>query len=327
MRRASRATRVAVATFLAICAGQTRQAAWAAEAPELVVTEGASIDPSRLRTHLSIELVGDDLPTRIEVSRAALGASAGAKARGPARVRLVFADGSTEERELGLADVTEGDVPRVLALAIAEASRAHVGAPRPAAPPAPTASLARPVPPRPALTAPTPPRPSFRFGAEGAIGARGYGTAGTLAVEPRLGVFVRHTTGARAELAFAYAAASASDPLGSVSARAFLGSLGASYERDLTSRLALSLGPRLDIGAAVGSGEATGGARASSASGAMVGVVGEIVGRLRLSASLRALIAVDAGGVMRGLSFGADQRVPIALGGATFAARLGLAFE
>lgn len=301
--------------------------AWAEPRPlDVSVEVGAGIETKVLEGHLAVELEPTTAPQKVEIARQ--GASL--------RVRLAYADGSEERLTVDVTDVAGEAAPRVLALAIGEAARLHVARsdrPPPAPVPAPLP------PPRVVAPAPSPdvPLPSTREPAVRAllstsIGARVFSAAGSVGVEPRLAFGLAHRSGFIADIGVWYLTAGASDTLGDVRLHAFGGSLGAGYELALSSRVRVRGGPRLDVGAAFGSGtanaNATRPALASSTSAPLASLVGEVVVSVRLGARQPwLLLALDAGGVLRGLDLRADDRTALAALGGSFGGRLGIGFR
>jgi hypothetical protein len=317
--RAGVASLVAVALLIELA-----KVAWAENTPlDVNVEAGAGVESKALEGHLAVELDRASAPQRVEVARQ--GASL--------RVRLVYADESDERLVVDVTDVSDAAAPRVLALAIGEAARLHVARPE-RAPPAPSPSPVRPAnvtPPAPSPTSPAPTStlaPAVGMLVSASLSARAFGAAGTVGFEPRLAIGLVHRSGFVAEVGGAYFAAGASDPLGDVRLHAVGASLAVAYERALASRVFLRMGPRLDVGAAFGSGTPTGTALASSTSGALVSLIGEAVVSVRLGArNPWLLFAIDAGGVLRGIDLRADDRTPLAARGPTFGGRLGLGFR
>lgn len=294
--------------------------AWADTTPlDVSVEAGAGVESKALEGHLAVELDRATGPQRVEVARQG----------GSLRVRLVYADGSDERLVVDVTDVSDGAAPRVLALAIGEAARLHVARPERAAPPAPPARPANVTPTAPAPTSlPPPSTPAIGVLVSASLGARAFGAAGNVGFEPRLAIGLVHRSGVVAELGGAYFTAGASDPLGDVRLHAVGASLAVAYERALASRVFVRAGPRLDVGVAFGSGTATSTALASSTSGALVSLVGEGVVSVGLGArNPWLLVAIDAGGVLRGIDLRADDRTPLAALGASFGGRLGLGFR
>ena len=286
-------------------------AAFALASPALVVADGTGIDVEQLQAQLAVELANGRSPVRIELSRS----------RDLVHARLVFGDGGVEDRDIALGDVAATEAPRVLALALAELSQAHTAVPPIAPKPAPAAPK-----PAPPAEAPAPVRAApVTFGGEAAVGARGYTLAGTLALEPRIGIFLRHTSGARLDLAVVYQTAWASDAIGSVSFNAIGGALGLSYSHAILPGFFLRFGPRVDVLAAFGSGTATGLARATNEQAAVVGLVAEVAASVQFFRVLPLVVVIDGGGMVRGFELRADDRTPLAARGATFGARLGFA--
>lgn len=297
--------------------------------PELVVEAGSGLDVAKLREHLRIELVGaSPQPTQVRVSTV-----------GPrTRVELVFADGANDARETDLSDAAPGELERVLSLAIAEQARtaprartSHSNDAGDSEVPAIPSSTVTPLPlaPRtsPATTSDVA-RPAvddaIRIGVYGAFGGRMFGKAGTLLVEPRIGVAFRHGSGARLDLGLLFAHAESTDPLGRVVANAFGGSVGLSFDRQLGRSYSLRLGPRLDVSAAFAEGSpASVGVLASAARAPLVVLVGETELRFVPARSFGLTLAFDLGGGLAGLDLRADDRTPSALYGFTFGARLG----
>ena len=280
--------------------------------PEITSTTSVPIDARVLREHLRIELASSArMPTSVVLQRA--GESV--------RFTLTFSGEGPTERDVDLGDVAEGERERVLSLAIAEAVRT------PGAPPA-TPPRARTAPPPPAAT-PRPrastATPAWRLGYEATMGLRAY-AARQLAWEPRALLSIRHRGGARADLGGYYAYARHGDVLGNVSLHAVGLSLGASFDTPLGrgSRWAGRLGPRLDVGGAFGSGSTVGVATAGSLVTPTATLVLEASVRVRLARAFAAVLAVDGGGVVRGVDLQADERSVLAMRGSTFAVRLGL---
>ena len=306
---------VVVVALLTVLAKAAR-----ADTPPLDVSveAGTGVESKALEGHLAVELDRATGPQRVEVARQ--GASL--------RVRLVYADGSDERLVVDVTDVSDG-APRVLALAIGEAARLHVARPERAAPPAPPARPANVTPTAPAPTSlPPPSTPAIGVLVSASLGARAFGAAGNVGFEPRLAIGLVHRSGVVAELGGAYFTAGASDPLGDVRLHAVGASLAFAYERALVSSVFVRAGPRLDVGAAFGSGTATSTALASTTSGALVSLVGEAVVSVGFGArNPWLLVAIDAGGVLRGIDLRADDRTPLAALGATFGGRLGLGFR
>lgn len=301
---------------------------------DLSVEPAAGIDAGKLRERLRVELADvARSPVRVIVS------AAGARTR----VELVFEDGARDTREADLSDAAPGETERVLALSIAEQLRT---APPPVSSPsadagAPEVSPAilapRPVPVVPPAPAPRAPpsgarapepesvQPAVRSGVHAALGARVFGKAATWLVEPRIGVALRHRSGARVDVAVLYAHAESTDPLGVVVVNGFGGSLGVSFDRPLGGPLSLRAGPRLDVSAAFAEGApVSGSVVGGTARGPLVVLVGETELRFVPTRGLGLSLAVDLGGGLAGLDLRADERTPSALYGVTFGARLGL---
>lgn len=296
--------------------------------PEVLVEPESGLDAAKLREHLRIELAGaSPQPTRVHVSTA-----------GPrTRVELVFDDGATDARETDLSDAAPGEIERVLSLAIAEQARTarramppsnEAGAPEVAAIASSSVSPAS-LAPRmsPATTsnaAGKVPDEANRVGVHGAVGGRMFGKTATVLVEPRIGVGIRHRSGARLDLSLLFAHAESTDPLGLVVANAFGGSVGLSFERQLGRSYSLRLGPRLDVSAAFAEGSsASVGVLASTARAPLVLLVGETELRFVPTRSFGLTMAIDLGGGLTGLDLRADDRTPSALYGLTLGARLG----
>ncbi len=305
--------------------------AWAEPRPlDVSVEVGAGIETKVLEGHLAVELEPTTAPQKVEIARQ--GASL--------RVRLAYSDGSEERLTVDVTDVADDAAPRVLALAIGEAARLHVARSE-RLPPAP---LPAPLPP-PRVVAPAPPpdvplpstrEPAVRALLSTSIGARVFSAAGSLGVEPRLAFGLAHRSGFIADIGVSYLTAGASDTLGDVRLHTIGASLGAGYELALSSRVRVRGGPRLDVGAAFGSGTANANANAnatrpalaSSTSAPLASLVGEVVVSVRLGARQPwLLLALDAGGVLRGLDLRADDRTALAALGGSFGGRLGIGFR
>ncbi len=321
--------------FVVLSLAAVRASALEGAELELSVEPAAGIDAGKLRERLRIELADvARSPVRVIVS------AAGARTR----VELVFEDGARDTREADLSDAAPGETERVLALSIAEqlrtapppvsSSSADAGAPEVS----PAILAPRPVPVVPSAPAPErappigergpesePEEPSVRSGVHAALGARVFGEAATLLVEPRIGVAVRHRSGARVDVAVLYAHAESTDPLGVVVMNAFGGSLGLSFDRALAGAFSLRAGPRLDVSAGFAEGAPVSGAVVGGTARApLVVLVGETELRFVPTHGLGLSLAADLGGGLAGLDLRADDRTPSALYGVTFGARFGL---
>jgi hypothetical protein len=283
--------------------------------PELVIATETAVDAEAVRQHLRVELAEVASPARVDF----VGVG------GALRLRISFTDGTSEDREISLRDVGPSEVARVSALVIAESARAH----RPVAravesPPAPDKAPtppARPPPPG------TPRRErAWSFGGEGGVGLRAFDAARSVGIEPRLGVFVRHSSGGRLDAGAFYLRSSETDPLGRVTLDGIGGSIGASFERELMSSIVARVGPRFDLGAALGRGSPERGARGGTVSELLCLAAVELAVRYSIG-PLALVLAGDVGGVVAGLTLGADDRLPLAWTGLSFAGRLGLSFE
>lgn len=319
--------------FVMLSLATIRASALEQAEPKLSVEPSAGVDAGKLREHLRVELA--DVvrsPVRVIVS------AAGSRTR----VEVVFEDGARDTREADLSDAAPGETERVLALSIAEQIRtappavssatSDAGAPE-ASPSGPPVRPLPVVPPAPArertppsgARAPESDGPSVRSGVDAALGARVFGKAATWLVEPRIGVALRHRSGARVDVAVLYAHAESTDPLGVVVVNGFGGSLGLSFDRPLDGPFFLRAGPRLDVSAAFAEGAPVSGSVVGGAARApLVVLVGETELRFDPTRGLGLTLAVDLGGGLAGLDLRADERTPSALYGVTFGARLGL---
>lgn len=281
----------------------------AAHASELeVVAEAAtSVDPARLEALLRIELADTPRPIRVVLRSSPL----------PRHVDAVvtFDDGSTESRTLDLTDTDPTEAARVVALALAEACRIHVAPPKlellPRGDERGTSSGARTEPPR-----------QVTFGARASVGLRVLTSSPLVGPEARLGMTAQMASGLGAFAGVSYATYGATDTLGAVRVHAFAGNLGASYSVALGARGRLALGPRLDVGVADASADASSGARASSARAPTFAALLAVEALLRLTDRVSAGLTIDGGAAFVGLDLLADGREVALVRGATLGAGL-----
>lgn len=221
---------------------------------------------------------------------------------------LRFEGGRTATRSLDLADVEPEARERVLALVLAEVARA--------APPAPA-------PQRPAATVAPAVEPGWRPGASADLGLRAF-LPGTLGLETALGGYVRHRSGVRLDLGVRYLHATRDTSLGSTMLDALLGSIRISYERRLSSRFTLRVGPRLDLGVALGRGRTNGPAtELPSVTGPFGLLLAEAELRLRISQPVGLTLGLDGGGTLTGLELRADDETGVRARGGTLGVHVG----
>ncbi len=248
---------------------------------------------------------------------------------------LWFDDAGTRTGTLSLADVAVGDRERVLALALAEAAREAPTPPEVAAP----AVLAPPVIEAPITTAAPAAIPlranahpplaetsaRWRPGAVAEMGGRVFSATGALALDPLLGAWLRHRSGARFDLGARMLWSEQDTALGNTTLTAILGSARVSYDWALSSRAAIRIGPRVDVGAAFGSGHSRGKAiELRTQHAALTMLVADVEFRVRVARHAALALGLDAGGVLNGMELRADEQVGVVVRGATTGVHLGV---
>jgi hypothetical protein len=298
---------------VAMVASLVASPAVASEA-EVVLDPGTGLDADRVETLLRIELPEAPRPTRITLRRATSATSSTS-----VEAIATFDDGSLESRTLDLTDIEPAQAARVVALAVAEACRTHVAAPKLELSPRTNAVRTSLFPP---VSANSPnPRP-WAFGAVVGAGLRALTSSPAIGPEVRAGAMLMSPHGFVASGGASYATFGASDPLGSVRVHAFGGYLGLGYEATLGSRGHVSVGPRLDVGLAAASGSAEANARASTTLAPTLALSGELVLGGKITSAWGAAVAVDAGSSVVGLDLLAAGREILSLRGASVGARL-----
>lgn len=341
-RRDARRGAIVAIAIATVVVGSARVARAEDRRGATTITSDGAIDTARVREHLDVELAGIDAarwPTHVDVVRTERGWN----------VHVVFTDG-VADRSVAEADVDRGATARVLALVVAEAVRLHrVPATEPLTtsaaanadePPRPAGDASK----EPALPAKTAEEPArdhegrasadegrtskLAFGADATFGLRWFSPIGTTALEPRLVVRLMHASGLGAELHALYLRSTADDVLGTATLDGFGGGASISYGFASWRAVRLRAGPRIDVAALRGSGDATSTeTTAGSATAPFVTVAGEIVLRATIVGRTSVVFAADAGYVAQGLDLRADDRRPIVAKGLSAGVRLGVGFE
>ncbi len=286
-----------------------------ASEPEVVLGPGTGLDAARVETLLRIELPEAPRPTRLTLRRTPSTSTPSTPSSSVDAI-ATFADGSVESRTLDLTDIELAEAARVVALAVAEACRTHIAAPK-------LELLPRTNEPRPTLVPSVSPNPrTWAFGAALGAGLRALTSSPAIGPEVRAGAMLTSPQGFVASGGASYATFGASDPLGSVRVHAFGGYLGLAYQAPLGARAHLSVGPRLDVGMAAASASPEANARASTTLAPTLALSGELVLGGRVTAAWGAAVAVDAGSAVVGLDLLAGGREILSLRGASVGARL-----
>jgi len=280
-----------------------------ASEPEIVLDSGTALDAARIETLLRIELPEAPRPIRITLRRATSATSTTS-----VEAIATFDDGSLESRTLDLTDIEPAQAARVVALAVAEACRTHVAAPKLELLPRTNGPGAVP----PDSSSPR----TWAFGAALGAGLRALTSSPAIGPEVRAGALLTSPHGFVTSGGASYATFGGSDPLGSVRVHAFGGYLGFAYDATLGSRGHLSVGPRLDVGLAAAAASPEAGARGSTTVAPTLGLSGELVLGGRVTSSWGAAVAVDAGSSVVGLDLLAGGREILSLRGASVGARL-----